>query len=55
MKKDCDISCPGVILAIEYVSDKNAICVSLSDRTFQFFDAGREDYKKMRDFDLPST
>lgn len=34
MKKDCDISCPGVILAIEYVSDKNAICVSLSDRTF---------------------
>jgi hypothetical protein len=34
MKKEIFISCPGVILAIEYVSDKNAICVSLSDRTF---------------------
>jgi hypothetical protein len=40
-----DKPCPGVILAIEYIPDKNAICVSLSDRTFLFFDAGTATYK----------
>jgi hypothetical protein len=35
-----DIQCPGVILAIEFLPDKNAICVSLSDRSVLFYDAG---------------
>jgi len=56
MKSECDIACPGVILAIEYISDKNSICVSLSDRTFLFYDAGSATYKQQRNFNcLPST
>jgi hypothetical protein len=55
MRLEITIACPGVILAIEYVSDKNAICVSLSDRTFLFFDASSASYKQMRKFNLPST
>jgi len=55
MKHEIDISCPGVILAIEYISAKNSICVSLSDRTFLFFDAGSATYKQQRKFNLPST
>ena len=34
MKHEIDINCPGNILAIEFIQDKNSICVSLSDRTF---------------------
>jgi len=30
---DREIKCPAVILAIEFCPDKNAIAVSLSDRT----------------------
>ena len=56
MKKDQDIYCKeGVILAIEYVSDKNAICVCLSNRSFQFFDCGTPNYKWLRSFEAPST
>ena len=55
MKWDTDIACPGCILAIEYISAKNSICVSLSDRTFLFFDAGSALYKKQKTFNLPST
>ena len=39
MKWEYDILCPGVILAIEFLPDKNAICASLSDRTILFHDA----------------
>lgn len=53
MKHEVDIACPGVILAIEYVSDKNSICVSLSDRTFLFYDA--TSYKHQKKLSLPST
>ena len=31
MKLELDIVCPGIILAIEFLCDKNAIAVSLSD------------------------
>ena len=55
MKHEKDIPCPGVILAIEFISDKTSICVSLSDRTFLFFDATTASYKQMRKFNLPST
>ena len=33
-----NIECPSVILAVEYISMKNAMAVSLSDRTIVFFD-----------------
>jgi len=64
-----DIPLPNVILAIEFIPDKNALCVSLSDRTFMFFEAQNirtkiyevSDYSsespsnKVRRFNLPST
>ena len=34
MKFEIDVKCPGNILAVEFISDKNNICVSLSDRSF---------------------
>lgn len=39
MKHECNINCNSVILAVEYISHHNSICVSLSDRTFMFYDA----------------
>jgi hypothetical protein len=50
MKHEKDIPCASVILAVEYIPDKNSICVSLSNRTFIFFDAAS--YKLMRKFNL---
>lgn len=38
MRNEMDKICPAVILAIEFLQDKNAICVSLSDRTLIFYD-----------------
>jgi len=55
MRCELDITCPGVILAIEFAPDKNAICVSLSDRTILFFDAGTATYKIVRKLHVPST
>ncbi len=55
MKNELDIPCPGAILAIEFLPDKNAICVSLSDRTILFFDAGSQNYKIIRKIHVPST
>ena len=46
MRHEIDVPCPGVILAIEFISDKNAICISLSDRTFLFLDASSATYKQ---------
>ena len=55
MKNEIDIHCPGVIFAIEFAPDKNAICVSLSDRTILFLDAGTTTYKTVRKIHVPST
>lgn len=38
MNIEKSIQCVAVILAIEYCIDKNALAVSLSDRTIVFFD-----------------
>ena len=45
MKHDLDVPCPSYILAIEFIPDKNAICVSISDKTLLFYDAGSATYK----------
>jgi len=64
-----EIPMPFSILAIEFIADKNSICVSLSNRTFMFFEAQNirtkiytlADYNnesasnKVRKFNLPST
>jgi len=55
LKHTNDIVCHGVILAVEFAPDKNAICVSLSDRTIIFFDALSASYKIVRKLHVPST
>ena len=40
MKHEKNIECSSYILAIEYIPDKNAICVSISDKTLIFYEAG---------------
>lgn len=55
MRYDFDINCPGSILALEFLPDKNAISVSLSDRTIIFYDSGAQNFKIMRKIYIPST
>ena len=55
MKNEGDIQCTNIILAIEFAPDKNAICVSLSDRTIIFFDTSSANYKVVRKLNVPST
>ena len=42
-----NIECPSVILAVEYISMKNAMAVSLSDRTIVFFDMSNQSSTKI--------
>jgi len=44
--KESSIECPSRILAIEFIPDRKAIAVSLSDRTILFFDTSNN-FKKM--------
>jgi len=55
MKHEVDIPCSSYIISVEYISDKNSICVALSDRTLIFIDASSSNYKITRKFNLPST
>ena len=50
--------CAAVILAVEFIIERNSICVSLSDRTFTFFEVSSNQstpYKPGPTFHLPST
>ena len=38
MKQEPSINCSGVINAIEFISERNAIAISLSDLTIRFYD-----------------
>ena len=50
------IQCSGPILAIEYISDRNAIAISLADLTIRFYDMGsNQGYRFMRTLHVPST
>lgn len=58
LKHEKDIPCAGTILAVEFIIERNSICVSLSNRTFIFFDASSNTstpYKPGPTFLLPST
>lgn len=55
MQIEKSIQCVGVILAIEFCPDKNAIAVSLSDRTIVFFDTVSQNNKIVRWLHVPST
>jgi len=47
--------CPDAILAIEFISDKNQLCVSLSNRSFHFFDTSKNPFKEGTKLKLRST
>jgi len=59
MKHIKDIPCKGVILAIEYLQNKNSIAISLSDRTIIFYDTtnmiAQATPKEDRRLHVPST
>ena len=50
MRNELDIHCGSEILAIEFLPDKNAITVSLSNRTIVFYDSGASNYKKLKTY-----
>lgn len=55
---ETELRCPAVILAVEFIIERNSICVSLSDRTFIFFEVSSNQstpYKPGPTFHLPST
>lgn len=43
MVHEFDKTCSDAILAIEFISDKNQLCVSLSNRSFIFFDCAKKE------------
>ena len=58
MRWEKDLECPRPILAVEFIIARNSICVSLSDRTFFFFEVSQNQstpYKPGPIFQLPST
>lgn len=55
MKHLTDVVCPGSILAVEFITDKDVIAVALSDRTIVFYDANSAQYKTIRKIIIPST
>ena len=56
MKIDKTILCAGTILAVEFCTDKNALAVSLSDRTIVFYDVTKHNNQNIvRWLHVPST
>lgn len=58
MRFEKELECPRPILAVEFIISRNSICVSLSDRTFFFFEVSQNQstpYKPGPIFHLPST
>ena len=49
------IKCPSKILAIEFIPDRKAIAVSLSDRSILFYDAGNNFKLMHKRLNVPST
>ena len=47
------IECSGPILAIEFISDRNAIAISLADLTIRFYEV--QNYRFSRTLHVPST
>ena len=55
MKQEPKIACKGVINAIEFISDRNAIAISLSDLTIRFYDFTSGPARFLRTLHVPST
>ena len=55
MKQEPKISCSGVINAIEFISERNAIAISLSDLTIRFYEVLNGSNRFLRTLHVPST
>ena len=55
MKQEPSIDCSGVINAIEFISERNAIAISLSDLTIRFYDFSNGSNRFLRTLHVPST
>ena len=54
-EEDSKIVCPFVINAIEFISERNAIAISLSDLTIRFYEIQNEKHRFLRTLHVPST
>ncbi len=55
MKPEPSIPCPGVINAIEFISERNAIAISLNDLTIRFYEVLNGQNRFLRTLHVPST
>ena len=55
MWHETDITVTGTILAIEFISDRNAIAISLADLTIRFYEVQNANYRFLRTLHVPST
>ena len=55
MKLVHEVPCPATILAIEFIHDKNAVAVCLSDRSILFYEAMNVNNKISRKLEVPTT
>lgn len=54
MKAEPEIKCKGVINAIEFITDRNAIAISLSDLTIRFYEVLNGSTRFLRTLHVPS-
>ena len=55
MKQEPSIECSGAINAIEFISERNAIAISLSDLTIRFYEIMNGSNRFQRTLHVPST
>lgn len=55
MKQEPKITCSGVINAIEFISERNVIAISLSDLTIRFYEVLNGSNRFLRTLHVPST
>ena len=55
MRQESTIFCSGPILAIEFISDRNAIAISLADLTIRIYELQNNNNRFLRTLHVPST
>jgi len=46
-REEHTITCNGMVLAVEFIADRNAVAISLSDRTIVFHEISQKKIKKL--------
>ena len=55
MKQEKSIICPNVINAIEFIEERSAIAISLSNLTIRFYEIQNEGHRFLRTLHVPNT